>query len=586
MKIFLASTLFCQSLLLWAQNETLVVESAANMVFSGDIKLVLDNISLTNQGNLNVTNGEIVVSSASSHYLSTEERLYLNSLKTANNTVDFMAEGAFEVLDLTLGSTDKVTFSDTSSLTLTGNVNATGELKMESGAPLWIKASITETAMDNVTIERKGPHNNATGKYSVFGSPVASESFSVFGSTAQSWIYQYNESTKDFSTPGELNLTPNKGYFIAYPGDSEGKVTFNGTPNYRNQTYALTRTNTGRSNERGFNLISNPYTCPIDFDSFISNSTNSALLEESTIWIWDDYASDAGGGTSDDYLSINYLGANSYNVTESRNGGSLKWDGTLNVAQGFFVKVASSGDINFKHAMKTLDGNDDASFYRVGTLPKYWITIEDQAQHKSSSTLIGFTSDATYEKDFLYDATHFGTGLSVYTLLEEHKLSIQGLPADWLEGERLLSIGLGYNASEAGNYRLSLAHMEANELASLYLNDHLEAKSVNILSEPYTFDTEAGAIHDRFTLSLHPSLNPVLSEQETSGNLILYGMEGSLVLNAPFEGSFSVYTLSGKWVHEDVLTVGRKEVNLPGGTYVVAVKGNNEVNTYKIWLDE
>lgn len=565
------------------QDETIILESSASMVLSGDIKLVLDDISLTNEGSLDATDGEVVVSSSSSSFFSTTQSLYLNSLVTADNNVDFNMEGEFEVSDLTLASSDNLIFSDTSSLTLSGEVNATGEITMESGSALWIKGTITETALDNVTVERIGPHNSTTGKYSVYGAPVDDAAFSVLGTNAQSWIYEHNESTKDFSAASGSMMTPGKGYFVAFPGDSEGSITFNGSPNYKNFTYPLTRTNSGLPDERGFNLIANPFTCPVEFDDFISDSGNESLLEESTIWIWDDYASDTGGGTSDDYLAINYLGSSSYDITDSRNGGETNWDGTINVAQGFFVKASASGDISFKQNMKTLEGNDDASFFRVEPSAKYWLKIANESI-EGASTLLGFIEDATYEKDALYDASRFGGGFAIYSVVDDYKLAIQGIPTEWLtnyDDQHLLS--LGYNVAEAGMYTISLAAQEGSQQGALYLNDHLNLSSVNILTEAYQFATEAGSVNDRFSISLEPlRLEEVLSEEPSVPSILIYGRSNSLVLNASFEGRYKVSTLSGKHVYEATFLSGRTELPLASGLYIISVESPEGFSSYKV----
>ena len=561
---------------LFAQDETILIESSANVVFSGDIKLVLDNISLTNEGSLDVSSGEILVSSSTSSFLSTNQSLSLNSLVTGDNNVSFGGEGAFEVSSLTIGSSDNIIFSDTSSLKLTGTVNATGEITMESGSALWIERTITETALDNVTIERIGPHNSSTGKYSVYGSPVQNSPFTVFGTKAEDWIYQYNESTYDFSSPSESNMTRSKGYFVAFPGDADGKVTFNGTPYYQNRNYSVDRTEVGDDSKEGFNLVANLFTCPIDFETFIGAQT---ILDESTIWLWDDYSSDAGGGTSADYLTVNTLG-----VTDSRNMGDSKWDGTINVAQGFLVKAASSGSVSFNESMKTLDGNDDASFFRTGSIPRYWFTLESEALNKSSTTLIGYVLDATYEKDERYDASKFGSGFSIYSLIDDYRLAIQGLPTTWLEDyDKRYSIPLGYNAEEAGDYNIMLSHMEDDELEALYLNDHLNLRSINILVETYDFSTVAGSINDRFSISLEPlGWEEILSINDFARNILVYGNSNAIILDAAFEGNIQVLTLEGRLLYQNSFESGKTEIPVLSGLYIVSVESQEGMSSYKV----
>jgi len=587
MKNFILSASLLASVGLFAQDEAIVIESAAYLTFSGEVKVVLDDISLVNEGNLDVSEGEIVVSSASSNYLSTYESIHINSLVTQDNSIDFGLEGAFEAGYLEVGSGDNVTISDTSSLKLlsSSTVNAPGEITVESGAAFWVNRNVTATELSNVTVERIGPHNSTTGKYSAFGSPVNDSPFSVLGTNAQSWIYEHNEDSKDFTTPGESSMTDGKGYFVAFPGDSDGKITFNGSINYENFEYAITRTNSsGTPSERGFNLIANPFTCPVDFVDFVTDADNESLLEEATIWLWDDFASNDGGGTSDDYIAVNYLStSSSTSVDISRNGGGSDWDGTINVAQGFFVKAKNSGKIEFKQTMKTIEGNDDDSFYRSSPTSKYWLGISN-GDIEGASTLIGFVQDASYEKDFLYDATKFGNGFSVYSLIDESRLAIQGLPTEWLSNyEEGYHIPLGFNVEEMGTYTISLAAEENNEVDALYLNDHVNLSSVNILAEGYSFSTEAGSINDRFTLSIEPLIaHEVLSEANTRHNIIVYGGDTSIKLNTGFEGIVKVSTMSGKLMYQGAFNAGESEISTPSGLYIVSVEHSEGISTYKV----
>jgi len=568
-----------------------VVVKSGSIVMSGSVNLVLDDMSLTNEATVDGSDGVLVLQPFSAKRLvTTSSDITLDGLTLSGAGGTARLEGGLDVNDLTINANHILEVSETSGFTLNTSLTSSGDLTVASGGSLIIKPAVP--SVGNVTLSRTTTFDKNTGKYSVVGSPVESSSFYSLGTNAQSWIFEYAESTAygtngvdRFQSPTESIMTPGKGYFSAYTGDENGSITFYGVPNYKNLQYAVTRTDNASdpSEVEGFNLLSNPFTSPVSFSQFVT--TNTSVLEEETIWIWDDIASDAGGGdATQDYITVSNLGN-----TDSRGGRLSDWDGTINVAQGFFVKAASNGNITFNHAMKTHDGNDDASFFRTMNeeVERYWISIADESGTLGSNTLIGFKSDATNDFDKQYDASKFGTSFSVYSLLEDRKLAIQALSESWVDGADDQVIPLGYYAPSKGGFTMSLQRSSYPSGIPLYLNDHLNGTSVNITEEAYSFQSQAGSYNDRFSLSLAPlRAESILGLKSHQLDIHAYGVAGAVKVKSQQTGELALWTLEGKRVAEQSMSIGEMEIKVPAkGLYLLTVQTREGNATYKIMVE-
>lgn len=564
--------------------QQLIVSDEASFNLSEDVNLVLEDMSLTNEGDFNGSDGTLTVTSTGEVWLSTINELDIDSLSIGEIGGVVTAGGRFNVSDLSIAANDNLYLTDTSQMTLSGSAANYGNLILNSGASLWFKASVNSIAP--VTVYRTTTFDSNTGKYSVVGSPLESNAFSSLGDNS-SWVFSYDETepygsdgSARFKSPEEPYLNIGKGYFSAFTGDENGQISFYGTPNYKNTTVAVTRTQDTADDYEGFNLIANPYTCPISFDQFVE--TNSERLDQQAIWIWDDFASDeAGGGSNSDYMTINALGN-----TDSRGGRLTDWDGTINVAQGFFIKAAESTDLQFIQSMKTFDGNDDQSYFRKSNIPieKYWLGIKNETGQMGSNTLLGLHPDATYSFDKRFDASKFNPSFSVYSIIGDRKLAIQGVPDDWFFSDE--PINLGYEVMSEGTYVLVIeksAHSSGN---TLYLVDHMTHEIVEILSEGYAFESQAGSFNNRFSLTSNPSINSTLSLNESGIDLMVFGAAGRIRINSDMDGHIKVWTLDGQMLHETELAAGASEIEAPApGIYLVGIKSQYGSATYKVTVN-
>lgn len=579
--------LFLSSLPLVAQH--LVMKDGANMVFSSATEMVLKDISLTNEGLMDAEDGTLSFSTSSEVDLSTTSETTIQNLIMEGPGGFLNVDGELVVNTVELSANNNLTLLSNSKMRIKDDLTTTGNFVVESAASLIIRNAATVSG--DITLYRNTTFDANTGKYSVVGSPVSDALFSTLGSAAQDWIFEYDETeaysadgSARFMSPGGSFMEEGKGYFSAFTGDENGTIIFSGAPNYTNTSIGVTKTDhpTAEDNYEGFNLVANPFTCPLSFTEFVS--ANSSLLAEESIWIWDDIASDAGGGdVSADYMTINAMGS-----TDSQGGRLSAWDGTINVAQGFFIKTNASGNIDFTQAMKTHDGNDDESFFRNEELSveKYWLSIQSESGAIGANTLIGFHPEASDAFDAKFDASKFGKSLSVYSLIEDQRFAIQGLSENWIsqvyEGKQ---IGIGYQVLEDGEYTIAIQKSEVPSEVPLYLNDLVNGTYHDLTEEKgYSFSSASGSFDSRFVLSLAPlSVGEIIANNDFLENLIIYGASRTIKLEAIEEGRVSVISVDGKLISQQDFSRGKTRLSVPSiGVYLVTVVTINSSSTQKV----
>ncbi|MFY0602120.1 MAG: T9SS type A sorting domain-containing protein [Cyclobacteriaceae bacterium] len=579
--------LFLSALPLAAQQ--MVIKSGANLVISSGTHLVMQDISLNNEGAVDAEGSTLSFPTSTQLDLITDSEISASALVLDGAGGFVEVNGSVVVENLEITSNNNLTLIDESTLDVDVDYNVNGNLTLESGASLIIKP--VADVLGDVTVYRNTTFDSNTGKYSIVGTPVLNTGFFSLGSEAQDWIFGYDE-TQEFSTDGlDRFVSPSgslmqegKGYFSAFTGDENGTIIFSGEPNPTNLMVAVTKTDhpTGEDDYEGFNLVSNPYTSPISFSQFAN--TNSSALAEETIWIWDDFASDAGGGDgSADYITINALGN-----TDSRGGRLADWDGTINVAQGFFVKANASGNVSFNHMMKTHDGNDDASFYRKQEeeIEKYWISIEGENGDIGGNTLIGFHPEATDGFDSKFDASKFNSSFSVYSLIEGQKFAIQGLSESWIsQVHEDKQIPLGYEVLEEGQHSIGIQRSEYSSEVPLYLNDLENGTYFDLMQEDsYSFSTSVGAFDSRFVLSLAPlSFDEITSVDDIRDFIKVYGVDQSIRLDATQAGKLAIVSIDGKVLNQQVFSKGKTILKVPAiGVYLVTVTTDAGIFTEKV----
>jgi hypothetical protein len=258
-----------------------------------------------------------------------------------------------------------------------------------------------------------------------------------------------------------------------------------------------------------WNLVGNPYPSAISGSAFISANTSPITKIKGTIYLWSHLGVPAGNTTQDpfygDYV-YNYLGSD-YVAYNGVGPNPPLFNGNIAAGQSFFVEMDDAvgtapnytSTVTFNNAMRFgAPANDN--FLRTSERHRIWLDLVDQT-NDASSTLIGYVTDATNDKDHLYDGSDLSdTSLQFYSLIGEEEMTIQGraLPFD-LEDR----VPLGFVVPHNNTYKIAI-----NSLDGLFgdpsQNIYVEDTYLHIISDlraaPYTFTSESGSFNDRFIL--------------------------------------------------------------------------------------
>ncbi|MEQ8241444.1 MAG: T9SS type A sorting domain-containing protein [Cyclobacteriaceae bacterium] len=459
-------------------------------------------------------------------------------------------------------------------LTVLGDLSGAGQLVINSGASLITSDGKT---IGGVMIKRNTRY--ADGKYSFVGTPVVA-SASITGADLGSFVYSYDE-TVAFGSDGlarwkdasATQLVPGVGYTQAM----KQEITFTGVPNDGTITVAgLSHTAPDdKHSEHGWNILSNPYPAAIDVTKFLTDATNSAVLNGS-VYLWDDQGSDAGRGDNGDYLTVNSLGE-----VGGPNGGVFK--GYIGSMQGFFVKVASptaGTSVQFTESMRVGGVNTDGTFFRKDEA--HLLNVKLSLQSESgfyNETLIGFREDATQGVDRNYDADKLlaDQDLQFYSVIDNNSYAIQGLPL-----QAGVSSELAFNLGEASDLTLAVESMTGlSDGMTIYLTDRVTGLVYNLSDvQSIDFTASAGSDQNRFTLT-YASIADVLNVERLSNQPIYRYLNNELSVSFGSDltvQEYAVYDLSGKTIVNKSLNRSVRELSIP-----VDSKG---INIIKIVTEE
>jgi aryl-phospho-beta-D-glucosidase BglC (GH1 family) len=179
----------------------------------------------------------------------------------------------------------------------------------------------------------------------------------------------------------------------------------------------------------GFNLVGNPYSTwlfanlPANANNLLT--TNTAILSEATIWLWDT-------------LNETFIPKNQDDVAFR-----------IAPTQGFFVKaIIGGGNFSFAKEMQTLTAD---TYYKTSDT-RFEINLVIAANTGQRNTTVRYINNSTTSFDNGSDSSLFGgdgDALSIYTELVENntgkKLAIQSLPNSDYEN-MVIAVGISADA--------------------------------------------------------------------------------------------------------------------------------------------
>lgn len=381
-------------------------------------------------------------------------------------------------------------------------------------------------------------------------------------------VRTYNTSTNTYTNITSVNtvLNPARGYMV-WMADNINALTAplifdtRGTPNFNNVSRAVTAGGAGA----GYNLVSNPYACPVQFSSVVSAS--SATL-------------------SPNFLILQENGSYATNPNSGR----------IAPVQGFMCIASTSGNIVFTEACKTTASSPNVIREMAGN--EIRIKAGNQVSGLGEETTIKLVAGTDESMDLSYDlpylvspydnATHIWTENSVG---EQFLYDVRGT-----ESEHLM-VPLNVTASTPGIQMLSFKDLNTvTEYNCAWLEDLATGKKINLnATDTYEFEAAMGATRN-FTLHLERTANCEFDLQTATASL---DAQTNVFTNgehifAQFEFdteeivTVSMFDLTGRMVMgEKTMNVARQTVALddPGahGVYLVRIQKGNEVSTKKIY---
>ena len=159
-----------------------------------------------------------------------------------------------------------------------------------------------------------------------------------------------------------------------------------------------------------------------------------------------------------------------------------------------------------------------------------------------SQSLFDYTENTTLDIDFGWDGKVIGDGaISLYSFAGDTKLGIQARMAFDDTDE----VPMGYKAQTAGNYTLSIDHVEGVFMQGqeIFLRDNLLGVTHSLTDGAYAFTTEAGTFAGRFDVVYAEALDTDIPVADPN-SVIVYKNGNNINITS------GVATITGVTVHD------------------------------------
>ncbi|HPJ59383.1 MAG TPA: T9SS type A sorting domain-containing protein [Bacteroidales bacterium] len=345
--------------------------------------------------------------------------------------------------------------------------------------------------------------------------------------------YQYSSGTTLATTFNTLDLGKGYNYYSA----SSTTFTMTGAisiiDEYENLSFS------GSSDFQGYNLIGNPFSSCINWQTLVSTPGNVRSAENAIYF--------TNNGNFAAY--VNGVGV----------AGGTEFIPPL---QGFFVKsTASNGRVIFDNAARV--HNPDQLRYKKKSTAEDMATPDTISMVRlklsfpgdSADLVVRLNNKATSNFDNEFDAYTFSRTLgdiSMWTTTGNSDYCINGLPFP----QTTLEVPIGINMKVAGTFRLSASEINKLDIYNITLKDLNTNQTYDLKKGEYIeFNAPAGMITNRFLLVVSKSGTGIPDLISDSESFRIFATAGRTinVLSVTDEpsvlsGSVTVYDLTGRKV--------------------------------------
>jgi len=248
------------------------------------------------------------------------------------------------------------------------------------------------------------------------------------------------------------------------------------------------------------NVLANPYPSAVFADDFINGNT---MIDE--VFFWEHLTPPSPGLPGAGSMNFSMEDISMYNLSggvpaASDPGTTTTPNGYISTGQGFGIKATAAGTATFTNSMRRTTNNN--TLRDPLDKDRVWISVNNARYEMGGMTLIGFTQNATSGLDNGYDSRRLATVVSLYSHLEDgsEELGIQSREA--FESGVKIPLGFSSQIEAELEFKISIANIEGLNLgsATLYLIDNYTNEVTNLSEGAYTFRSNKGTFHNRFTL--------------------------------------------------------------------------------------
>ena len=382
----------------------------------------------------------------------------------------------------------------------------------------------------------------------------------------------HEEDTHEWNEiPGSsATLKMGKGYAMWIQDSAMADITFRMKGVIQTEVLQIQLRRSGSNENKGWNLLGNPFTSALHWDAGAWASRTSKAL-----YIWDK----------------EYNGSGDYR-TWSNGIGSLSED-IIPSGKAFFVKAMDSGIITLPKKNR-LHYNSSSLSGPLDTIP--YIRLQLTYKDKGNTVFIGFPSNGSDSLDIPGDVHKLYSGEDIpqlYASEQDIKLSTNVRPP--LDGQGQ-SVPLHMDQIKEGSYNLTLYHREGVSEIPVMLED-MKTGAVHDFDKELTYEFKAqpGDEANRFLLHFNKLITGI--EEARAGekeSIHIYSHSNSVYINHKKVSGICdsrmirIYDLLGRPVIQQAIP-SKSLVEIPlqnaGGYLMVEVIQCDEVFTEKVFVE-
>lgn len=476
-------------------------------------------------------------------------------------------DGGFKVCQCEISSGTTLTVSQNTEIKVSDFIINNGNVLVESDGN-FTQANETDTNSGTGTFKvlRKLNLSTARQQYNYISSPTENTNLKNIykdagGNPVTVPAILYHSEANNYFYNSSGDYIKGRALALKEPATSFLPITMNATfvgkPANGLFTYNLVNSNPlDPNNDRGFNLIGNPYPSNIDLIKFYADNSTAGNLSP-TFYFWDHTANTQITQAGDSYLGQAYAQFNASTPTgvgtPTRATGDVgatgvKWPTRyVKVAQGFMSQVINVASLNvtFSNSLRKSDAAE--GFFGKGAqtetpINRYWLNMITPENKASNIAVVYFEEgDNGFTKD---DSRDMGGSDAIYSLVEGEKVSINGKGSFEITDK----VSLGTKHFTAGNYTIAIDQTEGIFVSDqpIYLKDQQTGTVTNLTEGHYTFQTNAGETNARFEIVYKPEIVLVTDNQIKNGVVVYRDQDDFIIKTSKTITSVEVYDLSGK----------------------------------------